>query len=483
MCDLSAKTCSLLLVEALFFVGILAVSVSPLYYATGIDSYIFQNIGQAIDQGKIPYIDIFDDKGPLLLYLNYWGQLIGGKSGLFVLLVLNLFSSLLIWHSICSLFALSKSSYWILLLSLVAMMRFYIEGNNSEEWSLPFISLPILFYITCWVKRDYSITRRKAFIIGCCLSSIVLLRANNIAPILGFLFCWVYVLLKNHDFSNLSRGIGYAFIGILVPIAIFCFHFYCLAGWMGVYEMFYGTILFNFEYFFKYNASSEASVWQRFVFMLPALLITSFVIINSRKKDRLLIVPVLISIFITLLTTGKNLFLHYHLILIPLFVVCFIWMQSRKCIMSLSMLTLFFMRMSLVSAHCSYTMYRDTEINKEYCEEFLSIMNHIPQNDQNSIWNYNAYFSLDAMCFANFVPMNKFYLGIGVNVSERFREEEKNVITKIVPHWIIIEEGNLNGTPEEISFINSNYTQIFKTHSKYRTNVCFWKYNQKRDIL
>jgi len=41
----------------------------------GIDSSVFISIGEAMHEGKIPYKDIFDHKGPLIYFINYIGTI------------------------------------------------------------------------------------------------------------------------------------------------------------------------------------------------------------------------------------------------------------------------------------------------------------------------------------------------------------------------------------------------------------------------
>ena len=42
-------------------------TISPLFLGDGVDSSIFKTIGLGLTQGKLPYIDLFDHKGGLLL--------------------------------------------------------------------------------------------------------------------------------------------------------------------------------------------------------------------------------------------------------------------------------------------------------------------------------------------------------------------------------------------------------------------------------
>ena len=58
------------LLTATLFLLIFSWSTSPLYQTYGGDSPFFQIIGLGITQGKVPYVDLFDHKGPVPFFMN-----------------------------------------------------------------------------------------------------------------------------------------------------------------------------------------------------------------------------------------------------------------------------------------------------------------------------------------------------------------------------------------------------------------------------
>lgn len=61
-------------------------STSPLYpYVHGLDSSFFMMTGRMVADGKVPYLDFFDMKGPIIFFIEGLGQwLIDGKMGIFL---------------------------------------------------------------------------------------------------------------------------------------------------------------------------------------------------------------------------------------------------------------------------------------------------------------------------------------------------------------------------------------------------------------
>ena len=85
-----------LLFVATVFVYVFSYSTSPLYpYYYGGDTAQFLTIGKAWYFGKIPYIDMFDHKGPFIFWIDMLGFLIGKgeKYGIAILQVIFMFFS------------------------------------------------------------------------------------------------------------------------------------------------------------------------------------------------------------------------------------------------------------------------------------------------------------------------------------------------------------------------------------------------------
>ena len=118
-------------------------------YPTG-DSAAFIYIGKQMITGKMPYLDCFDHKGPLLYLIQLAGLAIGKGStnGLWAVEVLNMAFTLLLMTKFCFLASKRRSSVWLALLIafVVCGWRIYEGGNFTEEYALPWISLALLVF-------------------------------------------------------------------------------------------------------------------------------------------------------------------------------------------------------------------------------------------------------------------------------------------------------------------------------------------------
>ena len=67
------------------FVTLFSRSTSFLYVFEGADPSIFKQMGRAILEGKIMYVDYFDNKGCLLYFIHALGLWLGGNAAILVM--------------------------------------------------------------------------------------------------------------------------------------------------------------------------------------------------------------------------------------------------------------------------------------------------------------------------------------------------------------------------------------------------------------
>lgn len=461
-------------VAASLFCVVVAISVSPLYVSRSLDSDIFKNIGYAISIGKIPYVDLFDHKGPLIHFINYWGLIFNEAYGILILMIINL---ALFLYSICRVGIVLGLKWlgclFVVVFTLLALMRFFDGGNYSEDWSLAAISFPYLWYIESLVCKNGNISLHKCFLIGVLSSLVFLLRANNCAPILGLVICWFVLMIKQNDWKVLWSSMLLILCGFLIPICFICIYYYLKAGTTGIYEMFYGSILYNLNYLNFHKAPNRGSM---LIYIFPIIISVAFLWIGKKQTYLRLSIPLTISFILTLLTTGKSYYPHYLTIVVPLMSLSMVILILRK---KFFICTLFLLLSARLCTASIGLCVQQKEISKEnlfFRENFKSIILSIPLQERDSVWNGASSVAVDAFTYAHFVPCNQIYLPFQMDYSERLRLNEKNNIFKVEPLWIILpyenlEEDNILKTE---SFLEK-YDSISCTKSTQRKNVVFWR--------
>ena len=147
-CIFDNKIFRIILLSVLSFCYLLffSVTLSPLMNSDelGMDSSMFELMGLAVLKGYIPYVDLFDHKGPLLYFIEAIGQwLIPGKMGLFLLQALSLSIIVNLWFSIAKMFTDYIKSYLCVVLMFFSYHIISIEGNLTEDWSILFRSFSL----------------------------------------------------------------------------------------------------------------------------------------------------------------------------------------------------------------------------------------------------------------------------------------------------------------------------------------------------
>jgi hypothetical protein len=244
-----------------------------------LDSNFFQLTGKLILEGKVPYRDFFDHKGPFVFYLEALGYWISPKYGIYLLSILNLTFSFFFFQRTGDLLSLPKGATLTGLFLFAMLIGWTYEGNTIAEMTLPFVALPLYLFIKALVQnkdRDYLWGN---LLNGLSLSFALFTRATDCLVNAGFFLFFLVEMIrkKRPGFFFLNAGIAVlgAVLLSLPPILI--------AQEQGTLElMFEASILDNFHYVqgaaspFRYYFMA---VW---IVLLPLFL---FVLFCLRKDD------------------------------------------------------------------------------------------------------------------------------------------------------------------------------------------------------
>ena len=167
------------------------------------DGSIFLFIGRSILDGKIPYRDLWDHKGPILYFINALSQIISDRSvwGLWVIEIMNLFlCQILIWKISKKIF--SKTLAVILSIIFLSGFKVFIQGGNfTEEFSL----LPLLLSLYIVSKDNDGFSKRKLFLHGIFFGIVFFLRPNNIGLFISLsVLIFVKIIQKKKSFLEIT---------------------------------------------------------------------------------------------------------------------------------------------------------------------------------------------------------------------------------------------------------------------------------------
>ena len=290
------------------------------------DASVFLYIGKQMHAGKIPYVDLFDHKGPALYVIQYLGYLIWPDSvagGLWILELITYAATAWFMVKVAELTAHDyRSKYLALIMVLISCgFKMYMGGNFTEEHVLPWITL------SAWIFFRFFLTGKYRWfeiaILGFSCMVVLLLQVNLVTVWVAFVPLVILLLLKEKRYADIGRCILYFILGMgtaFLPILIWAVHDGFLKAMWDVY------IRFNFEYsenmapglagYLGLTGDTLARIW-------PALVALAVSLIRDRRNrlQWMNLWFLLVSIVMTQVS-GRN-SPYYRLVLLPAMVLPF----------------------------------------------------------------------------------------------------------------------------------------------------------------
>ena len=462
---------------ATFFVVTNSDSTSPLFHTRCLDSGIFQYMGYVITQGKIPYTDLFDHKGLILYFLNAFGILINKQWGVLLLQIINMTLVLLVWYKGLIMVKNQVVRLTIIPISLVCLYHCYSGGNLTEDWSLLFISYPIMRYIRNVELKKSQFENIELIAIGLCMSVVTMIRVNNVAPMLGVLIWSALVAIKNKEYQYLYKSVALIFAGWAIPILICMLYMYVMNGEQGLYDMLFANLLFNISYNIDHAAPPYDMDYVKFIYKI--LLPVPFIIFFCYKR-RSYLFPLLIGYAITLLTMGGIKFHHYLIVFLPVIVYSIGVVKGRYQIILMLLCVLF----NIKTFYKQFSPEHFSLSHENTSAKFGELLRSIPEYERNNVWSYNGAFLLKEYINNNFVQCNRLFLPWQMDISDGLKSTECNKLIREHPKYIIFAEytedwmnksSRNSGEEMDRKFMLDNYMVFSSTSFEDGTKVYCYK--------
>lgn len=478
---------SYLLIPVMFLL-LFSNGTSPLVkYYYGSDSAFFMFFGKAMNHGLLPYIDLFDHKGPYLFFIQWIGQLIAeGKIGAFIMQVINMVINMFIINKI---FTLANNELTIkkkILLYIPIGILFSItfrDGNMCEEYSLLFLFaslyMTIKYFISC-DNGNYKHDKRFAFFYGLFFIILVFIRMTNSAFLCACVLTIFILLLIHKEYKNLFENIIYFFLGVLVGLLPILIYFKCING---LEEMLQSVFVYAFKYSNETSLKYKYMVFftvKNIVLMCSGVLPILILIIRKRIKDKYFVLSV-ISFIATFLAIFLGFgFTHYFVLVLPnLLLGIFLYLNDEKIINNrifkylviiVLILQSIYMFESLGKNILQMVDYSISEKTFGYYEnqekQDKEIGNQIPKEDKYSVWGYGikARFYLRTDTY----PCIKYFDYLDQRFAyEEIRDEIEELLNLKQPKWLVIDKDK-DDIPELIEKeINNHYSLYFENESYY----------------
>lgn len=456
-------------ITGLVFVGLFSYSTSPLYPGSyGHDSAIFQMVGKEWLDGRIPYRDMFDHKGPLIYALASVGYLLGGRSGIYVIQVL-FFTGLMIYaYKICRLYTGKWQTALILAVMLLLMSRTFDEGNMTEEYSCFFL-LCCFYYILKYMLGKYEEHPPSCSIIyGGAVGAMLLLRVTNALPLFAAGAVIGVHLIRRKLWKNILHNAVAFLAGLALPVLIFSLYF---AYYGLLYELWYGTLLFNISYSMESSGQLQEKLSLILWIMIPSSLVYLFRYRSSPIGYWTLLASAASGLML-LISRGYD---HYYLLLVPYItlvglLLSGLWAVRRKVLCGIIIGTVL-LQCVFAAAYLpvKLNIANRLEWNRALNESARSCVEQIPQPDRDSVLFYN----LEAQWYltTGIEPCMKYFVlqDWHAQVADDVRRDIETEFLRSSPKWVVTRiEDNLpavehNGIKEALL---NNYKLYYRYQSE-----------------
>lgn len=183
-----------MILVSFLFVYTFSYSTSFGYHLLGLDSAVFQVVGKYWAQGYLPYVDLFDHKGPIIYLANAIGYAIYPRAGVMIPQIIFLYlSCLFLWRSLDLFSSSNIKKIFFALFMLIFYAAHYEEGNHVEEYSVLFLSATTYCFLRSLKENRFA--QFYGFVYGLCFGGCFLIRLTDSAQIC----CEVFF---DRDFSS-----------------------------------------------------------------------------------------------------------------------------------------------------------------------------------------------------------------------------------------------------------------------------------------
>ena len=433
------------------------------------DSSVFRYFAFAISKGQIPYVDLFDHKGPLLYLINYLGFLINNNYSVWLIEWIFIFSTLYFIYLTAKLLCNKLFSVITVIISMCYLPTYLEGGNLVEEYAMPFIALSIYIFTDYFLNKK--ITLFRLLVCGISGGCVLMLRPNMTATWFIFpLFVAIYEL-KQKNIKVLIKYICFFVFGVLISVIPFFLYFASVGG---LKEFFFAYITFNLKYA-SVDGSKNGIIQSINTFITPMVILSVVVTLYSicKKENTLFNLSYLLYILLSLYTIGMSgkTYPHYGMVLIPAFsyTVAFIMSKfkyssfEKISIISTVAIVLF------VSFHSPFVELVNNITKKEQFvrSKYLdAVTEYIKTNTKKDdriivIGNKNIiYVETERLSASKYSYQHPI-----VNASQDILDDFYNELKKEKPEMIVIptEHKNFSGINDFIE--KNNYTEVFKNWS------------------
>lgn len=444
---------------------LIAYGLSPLYHGVfDFDQPIFWEIGKGWAQGRLPYRDLTDLKGPYIFLVNAVGYLVFRNfHGMMVMDVISFTAAGFFVTKTMNLFMSEKKA----LISAVALQTlfavpFWASGDTVSGYLLPFMSCS-WWLIARWIRSDTADCPPKwAFVFGITFGLCAMSRMlDGIAVAVPCLYISVMLAAKKR-WKNLAE----CAVSCAAGAAVICVSFIAYFALHGALsEMMYGTFGMGASYFAgTFKTDMLTNIMTGAILIVPALGLLAVAAEEEWSQPKSYIVLFTCAICEAVLFCRLPIS-RYYISYVPTACLASVMafqsirkangMKAAACV-SIVLAVMFAVPAGKISYRTYASKRRDSAHDDAYVAKAMSM---IPAAEKSSIafWGtYPKYYIT-----YNVQPKMRYFAGQPWNIvsisgiEKEFRKDFEKNATK----WLVV---NASGTKFEEKYIRERYKEVWK---------------------
>lgn len=438
-----------------------------------VDANAFFTVGKSMLHGLVPYLDLFEQKGPILYFIYMIGAFISEKSfiGVYFLEIISYSITLYYLSKVIRLYLDGKYIYLILplFLSIILTSYYFALGGSAEGFILPFLSIS-LYHFLLYIEKG-NLSNQTLLIDGLMAGIVFLIKYNVLGFWIGYMFTIFLIKIRKKKFKELFKNILIFLVGMFIPIVIIIIYFIFNNGLTAFIDSYVITNIFLYtsnnsilsKLYYLVKNVLKAMLSNKKIFILSILGFIFLIFKNKRFNNKyLFLIMTFILLIFGIYIGGRNYpYYYFDVTIYSIFGIISIFLVIDKFVNKYIYYTL----LVLISI-CSY-MYLFTSPNYYFSKykkddlvqyKFAKIIN---EKKDATILNYRFldggfYFATDI------IPNTRFFMR--QNIDCKYFEENCTVQDEVIKNkgvdFVIIEKRPGEITKRKI--LLKNYKLILK---------------------
>lgn len=214
---------------------------SPLYpFNDEVDCNTLFTVGRSMLDGKVPFRDLFEQKGPLIYVIYAAGALVSRTSflGVWLCEILSCFLFLLCLRAILRLYTDDRALALVPLIgALLYTAPSFLPSGTAELFCMPMLAYGLLVSVRA-LRAEALPTARESFCIGATAACVLWIKFTMLGFYIGWIAVPAWLAIRRREWARLFKLLGWIALGVAAATLPFVIYFgvnRAISDWLEIY--------------------------------------------------------------------------------------------------------------------------------------------------------------------------------------------------------------------------------------------------------